>query len=89
MSALELQRTRDGRWRWAYREKPGARALPSNEDYEDLGEARAAAEAAYPNVPVETAGGAAPGRPAVAEGRLARWLALAIVLLAWARRGRR
>ena len=96
MSVVELYREPDGRWRWAYRERPGSRPLPSNEDYADAASARAEAVAAYPGVPIEEVGGSSRGeRRTAARGeggvaaKVAGWLAPVVVLIAWGRSRRR
>ena len=90
MSAIELRRGRSGRWRWSYRETPGGKALPGNEDYEDVASARAAAAGAYPGVPITVAGAdEADDDSRGGGGKLSRWAGLLVIVLAWARRGRR
>ncbi len=89
MSGIELRRGPSGRWRWAYRETPGGKALPGNEDYEDAASARAAAAAAFPGVPINGPDHEEPDPRSGDRGRLGRWLALVVIVLAWARRGRR
>lgn len=96
MSVVDLYREPDGRWRWAYRERPGSRPLPSNEDYADPISARAEAAAAYPGVPIEEVGGPSAGerltvgpREGGLAAKVAGWLGPVVVLIAWARSRRR
>ena len=97
MSAVELYRESDGRWRWAFRESATTKALPSNEDYVDVDDARAAAAAAYPGVPIsnprstgDPAADRGPGRgPGGFARKAAGWLTLVVVLIAWSRSRRR
>lgn len=87
MSALEVREEGNGRWTWRYRESPRGKAFESNEDYDSPEAAAAAARDAYPDAQLHD-GAASPTSPNERNegGRLAGWLALVVVLLAWARR---
>jgi hypothetical protein len=92
MSVVEIYREDGGRWRWAYRESAGTRAVPSNEDYPGVAEARSAAAAAYPGVAIAERedGGQPAGPPGPPPskgwaGKVAGWLTPVVVLVAWSR----
>jgi hypothetical protein len=79
---VEVALTRDGRWRWRYRERD--MVLPSNRDFGRFAEALATARRAYPGVPVVEL------RPRLVTARVAAVAAavLLIVLVVRPRRGR-
>ena len=54
MEQIEFVREAGERWRWAFSDGNGARIL-SNQVYDDAGEARRAAAAAYPDLPLPDA----------------------------------
>ena len=63
MERIEFLQETGDRWRWAFSDDDGARIL-SNQVYDDAGEARRAAAAAYPDLPLPHTGEqeAAPAR---------------------------